>query len=58
MIATLMGSSGSAERLYFLAGTLIALLPLAVFGTIGFLVVRAYLRDRARHPDPTGAARG
>ena len=56
MIPTVIGASASAERVYLLVGALVALLPLAVFGTIGFLMVRAYLRERARNP--TGAARG
>lgn len=66
MLATVvqmeLSANPSLDRLYFLVAGLIAFLPVVVFGTIGFLTVRAYFRDRARKPDPaptpTGAARG
>jgi hypothetical protein len=49
-----MGSSDALDRLYFWVGALIALLPVAVFGMIGFLAIRGYFRDRARKPDAVG----
>jgi hypothetical protein len=66
MLATLlqmdMGSVDPMERVYFWVGALIALPPVAVFGTIGFLAIRGYFRDRVRKPDavptPTGGLRG
>jgi hypothetical protein len=43
-----VGSVDPMDHVYFWVGALIALPPAAVFGTIGFLLIRAYLRDRAR----------
>jgi copper(I)-binding protein len=41
------------ERAYFWVGVLLAGLPVAVFGTIGFFVTRGYFRQRRANPIPT-----
>ncbi len=40
------------EAAYFWVGVLLAGLPVAIFGTIGFFVTRAYFRQRRANPIP------
>jgi copper(I)-binding protein len=40
------------ERAYFWVGVLLAGLPVATFGTIGFFVARAFFRQRRANPIP------
>jgi len=47
-LATLLlhGDDAKLELLYFVASVLLALTPLAIFGTIGVLVVRKIWKER------------
>ena len=48
-LATLLllhGDDAKMELLYFVASVLLALTPLAIFGTIGVLVVRKIWKER------------
>ena len=64
MLALLQGmvmgeyvDGAAAERFsntYLLVGALIAFFPIVVFGTIGFFMVRAYLRERRKRAPERG----
>ena len=52
-LATLLlhGDDAKLELLYFVASVLLALTPLAIFGTIGVLVLRKIWREHHRGTD-------
>jgi hypothetical protein len=58
-LVLLHGSDARMEWVYFLASILTILLPTAIFGTLTYLLVRAYWRERraagAPLPSPKAA---
>jgi len=56
-----MADTGDSQRLehaYFWTGVSLAFVPILIFGTIGFLVVRSYRRRKAATPPPGEAGSG
>jgi hypothetical protein len=49
LLVLLHGSDDRMDLIYFWSSILIVLLPIAIFATIGFLLVKAY-RKRERKP--------
>jgi len=47
--------SSTTDLAYFWVGVLIALLPVTILGTIGFLVLRAVRRERSQGGAPPAA---